>query len=803
MITNVLEYLERSAERFPDKIVFGDTSRKLTYREFMDLAKRAGSCLAAFHLKNQPIAVITTHSVECLIAFFGVVYSGNFYVPLDSKQPRARMQAILDVARPGIVIVPDKESFGELSEKAELISREELQESQIDAENLEKIREEHLDVYPLYLMFTSGSTGVPKGVLINHRSVVDLVEQFAQSFGFDEKEVFANQAPFDFDVSVKDIYNTLRNGASMYIVPQSMFIMPKKLVPYLKENKVTVCIWAVSALSILATVKALDKEVPENLKKIMFSGEVMPVKVLNYWREHLPKAMYVNLYGPTEITCNCTYHILNREYSLQEAIPIGKAFKNTQIFLLDENGKEVPFGEAGEICVKGTCLALGYYRNKEATEAAFRQNPLNPDYPDLLYHTGDYGRYNEEGFLVFAARRDWQIKHMGHRIELSEIESAVNSLAWIDSCCCQYDEEKGKIVLIYQAEEPCEGQIMDGLKELLPKYMCPNRFVFVPRMAMNQRGKIDRVFIKKKYVAKLKAEEDEILYKEAVVLGTGGLALQCAEALVQAQVFTRIYDTGEQPSKTLERQALRKNISYQWIPGTELAALLDGIRTATLVVSAISPWIIPRHVLENPYLLAVNCHQALLPAHPGRNAEMWSVYEEDEKTGITWHIMSPQVDAGEIVIQKEMPISGKDTALTVFRRQSSLAEEAFEEILGSLLKGNAKCQAQQGEKSRLRYSWEVPEEGCLNLSWPFHKISAFLRALDYGPLSVVRKPFAVKDGKKVYWKSYQIEENSTDEDESSFNCDHIVIRCPEGRITLKNIYVEDEKHERRTDEHFK
>ena len=243
----------------------------------------------------------------------------------------------------------------------------------------------------------------------------------------------------------------------MYIVPQKMFSFPKLLIPYLNEKKVTAVIWAVSALALVATFKGLEKERPAYLKKIMFSGEVMPIKVLNYWREKLPDAMYVNLYGPTEITCNCSYYIVDREFSLNETLPIGEAFPNTDMFLLNEENRLAGEGELGEICVRGTSLALGYYRNKEATEKAFCQNPLNTDYPELIYRTGDLGKYRN-GEIFYVTRKDFQIKHMGHRIELGEIETVLDGLAYISRSCCIYDGENEKIYMFYQAEEPCEKQ---------------------------------------------------------------------------------------------------------------------------------------------------------------------------------------------------------------------------------------------------------------------------------------------------------------------------------------------------------
>ncbi|MDO4633601.1 MAG: amino acid adenylation domain-containing protein [Eubacteriales bacterium] len=534
MITNVLEYLENAAALYPEKTVFGDEDRSITYQELLTQARAIGSKIAAMGLRRKPVIVGTDHTISCLITFLGVVYSGNFYVPLDLKLPQARLSSIVEVSDAGLLILPEQavEAAQKFASGRTVITRESLNRTDVDEQRLTDIRASHLDVDPLYLMFTSGSTGVPKGVLISHRSVVDLVEQFAETFSFDEKEVFANQAPFDFDVSVKDIYSTLRNAATMYIVPQKLFSMPAGLVPYLNEHKVTVIIWAVSAMDILSSVKAFDKEYPQYLKKIMFSGEVMPIKVLNYWRSYLPEAMYVNLYGPTEITCNCTYYVVDRSFEIGEMLPIGAAFKNTEILLLDADGHVVPTGESGEICVRGAGVAHGYYRNPEATAAAFTQNPLNQEYPEKIYHTGDFGFYNERNELVFAARRDWQIKHMGHRIELTEVENTAGKLEFIERSCCQYDSEKGRIVMVYQAPERCDREILNGMKEFLPKYMCPNRLIWMRQLPMNARGKIDRVLLRQRFTG-----DPQQVYKEIVLMDAGEKAA-ALEAELNAQDLT-------------------------------------------------------------------------------------------------------------------------------------------------------------------------------------------------------------------------------------------------------------------------
>lgn len=495
MICNVLEYLESAKEKYPQKCAFADVSKKFTYEQTIEAAKRIGSGLLTRTIKQGAVVVLADRDVKSLIAFFGVVYAGGFYVPVDKKLPEKRIESILQVTKPECMIVQrnDYEQARKLKYKGAVLILEELMESVIEEEELLRVRKKHIDTNPLYIIFTSGSTGVPKGVTVSHRSVIDLAEQFTKTFGFGEEEVFANQAPYDFDVSVKDIYLTLKNKGTMYIVPKSMFVMPRQLMEYLENNKITTIIWAASALGVVCAFKGLKKIKPSALRYVMFSGEVLPIKVLNYWQENLPKTMFVNLYGPTEITCNCTYYIVDREFQKEDMLPVGNPFENTGILLLGENGEEVQPGEIGEICVKGSCLALGYYNNEEATNKAFCQNPLHNFYEERIYKTGDLGYYNERRELVFCSRKDHQIKHMGHRIELSEIEIHANSIEFIRKCCCIYDKPQEKIVLFYESKEQADVQLIHLLQEKLPRYMCPNKMCWMEHLPMNSHEKVDRV----------------------------------------------------------------------------------------------------------------------------------------------------------------------------------------------------------------------------------------------------------------------------------------------------------------------
>lgn len=498
MEINILDFLEAAAKAHPDKTAFADTKKELSYAVTVDLAKRIGSALAEHIQPEEPVAVFMEKCAENLPAFFGIVYAGGFYVPMDTAMPQKRVMSMLDTLQAKVVIADEKnkDKLKTYGYGGQILLYEELACYEICQKILNMLRSHMIDTNPLYAIFTSGSTGVPKGVLVSHRAVIDFISQFTETFGITEKDILANQAPFDFDVSVKDIYSTIKTGATMWIVPKMLFSFPTKLIAFLNEHRVTTIIWAVSALCIVSNLNALEAAVPASLEKIMFSGEVLPIKHFNNWKRHLPDVMYVNLYGPTEITCNCTYYIVDREFGDKEVLPIGRPFKNKQILLLDENGKEVSKGQIGEICVRGNSLALGYYNNPEKTREAFRQNPLNDKYPELIYHTGDLAKEAEDGNLIFMSRKDYQIKHMGHRIELGEIETAANSIEGMQSCCCIYDEEDNRIRMVYVAPELSEKDILLKLQESLPKYMCPNRLVAVKEMPMNKNNKIDRVYLK-------------------------------------------------------------------------------------------------------------------------------------------------------------------------------------------------------------------------------------------------------------------------------------------------------------------
>jgi non-ribosomal peptide synthetase component F len=286
-------------------------------------------------------------------------------------------------------------------------------------------------------------------------------------------------------------------GATLDIIPEMHFSFPAKLVDYLNEHKITFVFWVPFALINVANFDIFKDKKPLYLQDILFAGEVMPNKHLNYWRRHLPNSRYANLYGPTEITVDCTFYQVDRAFSDDEPLPIGIACRNSGVLILVDQQREADVNEEGELCVRGSSLALGYYNDPEKTQKAFIQNPLNKHYPETIYCTGDIVYKNERGEIMYVGRKDSQIKHNGYRIELGEIENAVLASKMVDNCCAVYDFTNKKIVLYYQAPEELNlSAFRKAVSDKIPRYMIPSTYYREESLKQNSSGKIDRTYYK-------------------------------------------------------------------------------------------------------------------------------------------------------------------------------------------------------------------------------------------------------------------------------------------------------------------
>lgn len=499
-MNTILDYLEKAEQQHENCVAVDDGSIVFTWKELARLSRRIGTSIAEKTRQRKPVVIIAEKSSLTLAVMFGVVYAGDFYVVVDPSQPLQRIKEILRILDPELIIVNERtEQFlaeTEYGNKIFLIK--DVMGDEINQTLLKEIRSEMKDTDILYGIFTSGSTGIPKGIVVSHKAVIDFITHFVEIFGFTAQDRLANQAPFDFDVSVKDIYTCVFTGASLMIIPKEMFATPPLLLDFLCEKKATVLIWAVSALSLVATLKGLDYKIPHHVEKIMFSGEVMPVKVLRRWQSALPHAEYVNLYGPAEITCNCTYYRVDARIEEEERIPIGRAFPGRDVFLLDENDKEIIHpGMIGEICVSGESLSEGYYHNAEETEKRFVKYSRGTADPVRCYRTGDLGFFGKKGELYFSGRKDFQIKHMGHRIELEEIEHAMEQISGLERCVCVMDSKKNRLVAFYIGEvNPV--RVKEEMKDRLPLYMIPHKLIKTDFIPITKNGKTDRAYFKQK-----------------------------------------------------------------------------------------------------------------------------------------------------------------------------------------------------------------------------------------------------------------------------------------------------------------
>jgi amino acid adenylation domain-containing protein len=498
MLHTVTQYLRISVKKYPDRVALIDQKISLTYAELFDEVEHIAYEMVRRNCFKKPVAVLMDKGARTISAFLGVALSGNFYTVIDTKMPQNRVEKILETFEPLLFLVDKKNEKKAAAFGIDYVVYEELIDKPIEVDErsiIQAAEKRIIDTDILYVLFTSGSTGIPKGVIITHRSVIDYTEWVGETFHLDHNSIIGNQAPFYFDNSVLDIYSTIRNGATLHVIPQMLYSFPIRLLEYIRDNKINTIFWVPTVLCRVADLNLLDKCEIDCLDKVLFAGEVMPARQLNAWIRRLPKATFANLYGPTEITVDCTYYIVDREIKDDESVPIGYACMNSDVIVLNEKNELVGPNEKGELCVRGSSLSLGYYNNPDKTAAAFVQNPLNNVYHELIYRTGDIVHYNDRGEIIYDGRRDNQIKHTGHRIELGEIETAVFSNALIRSNCCLHDALKDLLVIFYVGDIG-EEELRKYLNTMLPEYMIPNVYCRLESMPLNMNGKIDRMKLK-------------------------------------------------------------------------------------------------------------------------------------------------------------------------------------------------------------------------------------------------------------------------------------------------------------------
>ncbi|MCQ2485166.1 MAG: AMP-binding protein [Clostridia bacterium] len=495
-MTNVLSYLEHAATSFPEKTAVALDDKRVTFSELMHLSKKMGAVIAESGIKNCAVGVIAERDIDTIALFFGVVYSENFYVPIDPDMPIEKKKSIVEDS--GMTVLLGRKSNIEIVDAlgfdGSFFTLDDIGDNELDIP-------ETIGESPLYMVYTSGSTGKPKGVLKGHKAIINYIETYCDVFDFVSDDIIGNQTPFFFDASAKDIYLMIKTGASIEIIPTEKFAMPTVLIEYLNEKKITFISWVPTALAIVAQLKTFTYVVPETLKKVFFVGEVMPMKYLNKWREVLPDLQYVNLYGQSELAGICCYYEVKDKFEDSAVLPMGKAMPNCKIYLVDNGEIVTETGKIGEMYIVSDTLAIEYYNDAERTAESF----LVKDFGEgkvRCFKTGDLAYLDENGNFIFASRSDFQIKHMGHRIELGEIEAVAGALEEIQRCCCLYNSKIKKIVLFAELANGCEctGREIQGvLRTKLSSYMVPNKVVITEKLPLNANSKIDRQKLKESF----------------------------------------------------------------------------------------------------------------------------------------------------------------------------------------------------------------------------------------------------------------------------------------------------------------
>lgn len=485
---HITDYLEKTAEIFGEKRAVTLDGEGMTFSELLEESKRIGSFLAENLTPGSPVPIYMEKCPDEVSAFFGAAYAGCFYSPISKEQPKERVMKILHTLQARTVVTDEEgeSTLRAMEYTGRIFLLSDMKANLIDERLLREIRDT-LKPGLFYVMFTSGSTGTPKGVSISQKSVIDFIGHFIDVTGISSEDKIGNQAPFDFDVSVKDIYSAIFTGAELVLIKKDLFSKPPVLMDYICDNDITTLIWAVPALCILSGMKVLDYRIPEKMNKIMFSGQAMPVKQLMIWKKALPNARYINLYGPTEVTCNCTYYKIPKNIDADFKLPIGNAFPGRKVFLLDKNNEKINEAEReGEIAVAGESLAEGYYNNPDETAKHF----IYLD-GERIYKTGDMAVLSDDGQVYFSGRADFQVKIMGHRIELEEIEDAILSINDVNECCCIFQKDKSRITAFITGSADTKA-VKQELKSKLPAYMIPAHIKSIDRMPLTINGKIDR-----------------------------------------------------------------------------------------------------------------------------------------------------------------------------------------------------------------------------------------------------------------------------------------------------------------------
>ncbi len=508
------------AARRGDAVAVVCQNSQLTYYELDRASTQLARILKDLGCtRGDRVCLVMPKALPAMIGILGILKADCAYVPIDPQSPAQRVRKVIDQCEPRVIVgagsvgklleevvgqggLPHQPALGWLGTERLLSECLTASFTQTDCENYPDTPLDYANTTedPAYIMFTSGSTGVPKGVVITHGNVDHYLRWAAEYFGLRPSDRMSAHPPLHFDLSVMDLFGAWGVGAELHLVPQEINLLPNKVAEFIRSSALTHWFSVPSLLTYMAKFDVVKPNDFPALKRVLWCGEVFPTPALIYWMKRLPAVTFTNLYGPTEATIASSYYTVPAcPEDDKQAIPIGNACWGEQLYVLDEKCNPLPTGQIGDLYIGGVGLSPGYWRDPEKTRAAFIQTPLSTQAGDRLYRTGDLASVGDDGLIYFHGRADTQIKSRGYRIELGEIETALHAMPLLRDCAVVAIEAEGfEGATICCAYVPVTGQgitplvVKKALSQVVPPYMIPSHYLTFETLPKNASGKIDR-----------------------------------------------------------------------------------------------------------------------------------------------------------------------------------------------------------------------------------------------------------------------------------------------------------------------